>query len=51
MIGVATSIGFVVVTEYYTEHRYRPVRDIAQQSVTGPATNVIAVHEMMFKAG
>ena len=42
VIGVATSIGFVVVTEYYTEHRYRPVRDIAQQSVTGPATNVIA---------
>ena len=42
VIGVATSIGFVLVTEYYTEHRYRPVREIAGQSVTGPATNVIA---------
>ncbi|HEX6631510.1 MAG TPA: sodium-translocating pyrophosphatase, partial [Gemmatimonadaceae bacterium] len=42
VIGVATAFGFVVVTEYYTEHRYRPVRDIAAQSVTGAATNVIA---------
>jgi len=42
VVGVATSMGFVIVTEYYTEHRYRPVRSIAQQSLTGPATNVIA---------
>ena len=42
VIGVVTSMGFVLVTEYYTEHRYRPVREIADQSLTGPATNVIA---------
>jgi K(+)-stimulated pyrophosphate-energized sodium pump len=42
VIGVATSFGFVLVTQYYTEHRYRPVRSIAEQSVTGPATNIIA---------
>jgi K(+)-stimulated pyrophosphate-energized sodium pump len=42
VIGVATSFGFVLVTQYYTEHRYRPVRSIADQSVTGPATNIIA---------
>jgi K(+)-stimulated pyrophosphate-energized sodium pump len=42
VIGVATSFGFVWVTQYYTEHRYRPVRSIAEQSVTGPATNIIA---------
>ncbi len=42
LIGVATSFGFVLVTQYYTEHRYRPVRSIAEQSVTGPATNIIA---------
>jgi K(+)-stimulated pyrophosphate-energized sodium pump len=42
VIGVATSIGFVLVTEYYTEHRYAPVRGIARQSLTGPATNVLA---------
>src|SRR5690606_14094098 len=41
-IGVATSFGFVLVTEYYTEHRYRPVRVIAEQSATGAATNIIA---------
>ena len=42
VIGVVTSFGFVLVTEYYTEHRYRPVRSIAEQSLTGAATNVIA---------
>jgi K(+)-stimulated pyrophosphate-energized sodium pump len=42
VIGIATSFGFVLVTQYYTEHRYRPVRSIADQSVTGPATNIIA---------
>jgi K(+)-stimulated pyrophosphate-energized sodium pump len=42
VIGIATSFGFVLVTQYYTEHRYRPVRSIAAQSVTGPATNIIA---------
>ena len=42
VIGVMTSLGFVLVTQYYTEHRYRPVQSIAQQSLTGPATNVIA---------
>ncbi|HEY3304963.1 MAG TPA: sodium/proton-translocating pyrophosphatase, partial [Candidatus Binatia bacterium] len=42
MIGVLTSIAFVYITQYYTEYRYRPVREIALASQTGPATNVIA---------
>jgi len=42
VIGVATSIAFVYITQYYTEYRYRPVRTIAAASVTGPATNIIA---------
>jgi K(+)-stimulated pyrophosphate-energized sodium pump len=42
VIGVITAFGFVLVTEYYTEHSFRPVRDIASQSLTGAATNVIA---------
>ncbi len=42
LIGVATSIGFVVITQYYTEYRYRPVKSIAVASQTGPATNIIA---------
>src|SRR6185503_13820052 len=42
MIGVVTSIIFVFITQYYTEYKYRPVREIAEASQTGPATNVIA---------
>src|SRR5262249_6230782 len=41
MIGVLTSIAFVYITQYYTEYKYRPVREIAEASQTGPATNVI----------
>jgi K(+)-stimulated pyrophosphate-energized sodium pump len=32
----------VFITQYYTEYKYRPVRFIAEQSQTGPATNIIA---------
>jgi K(+)-stimulated pyrophosphate-energized sodium pump len=32
----------VYITQYYTEYRYRPVKSIAEASVTGPATNIIA---------
>src|SRR6266480_472359 len=42
VIGIATSIAFVWITQYYTEYRYRPVKSIARASVTGTATNIIA---------
>ena len=42
IIGVATSMAFVYITQYYTEHKYRPVKSIAEASQTGPATNIIA---------
>ncbi|MCG3194003.1 MAG: sodium-translocating pyrophosphatase [Thermoanaerobaculia bacterium] len=42
IIGVLTSWAFVWITQYYTEYRYRPVREIAEASVTGPATNIIS---------
>jgi K(+)-stimulated pyrophosphate-energized sodium pump len=42
VIGIATSIVFVFITQYYTEYRYRPVKFIAEASQTGPATNIIA---------
>jgi K(+)-stimulated pyrophosphate-energized sodium pump len=42
IIGVLTSIVFVFITQYYTEYRYRPVKEIAEASQTGPATNIIA---------
>ena len=42
LIGVLTSWAFVWITQYYTEYRYRPVQEIANASITGPATNIIA---------
>jgi K(+)-stimulated pyrophosphate-energized sodium pump len=42
LVGIAVSIAFVYITQYYTESRYRPVRDIADASRTGPATNFLA---------
>ncbi|MFC1929318.1 sodium-translocating pyrophosphatase [Chloroflexota bacterium] len=41
LVGIAASIVVIFVTQYYTESRYKPVRDIAEASRTGPATNVI----------
>jgi K(+)-stimulated pyrophosphate-energized sodium pump len=42
IVGLATSVAFVYITQYYTAGSYRPVRDIAEASKTGPATNIIA---------
>jgi len=41
VIGILTSQAFVYITQYYTEYKYRPVREIAEASQTGPATNII----------
>ncbi len=41
VIGVLTSFVFVLITQYYTEYRFRPVRSIAESCVTGAATNII----------
>ncbi len=42
LVGIVVSILFVYITQYYTEYKYRPVKEIAEASETGPATNVIA---------
>ena len=42
LIGIATAQAFVYITQYYTEYKYRPVKEIADASLTGPATNIIA---------
>jgi K(+)-stimulated pyrophosphate-energized sodium pump len=42
LIGLATAVVLVFITQYYTEYKYRPVRSIAEASQTGPATNIIA---------
>jgi K(+)-stimulated pyrophosphate-energized sodium pump len=41
VLGIVTSLLFVYITQYYTEYRFKPVRDIAEASVAGPATNII----------
>ena len=42
LVGIVASVIVVFVTQYYTEFRFRPVKDIAEASKTGPATNIIA---------
>ena len=41
VVGIATSVVFVYITQYYTSGAWRPVKEIAEASRTGPATNII----------
>lgn len=41
LAGLVSGFGIGYFTEIYTSHRYRPVRELARSSETGPATNVI----------
>lgn len=42
MIGMVMSIVFLLLTQYYTDHKFRPVKEIARASEASPATNIIA---------
>ena len=41
IIGVILTIIMVVITEYFTSTKYKPVKDIAKASETGHGTNII----------
>ncbi len=42
IIGVILTIALVAITEYYTSKKFSPVKNLAQASITGHGTNVIA---------
>jgi K(+)-stimulated pyrophosphate-energized sodium pump len=41
-VGMFVTVSMIIITEYYTATRFKPVKDIAKASETGPATNIIA---------
>ena len=42
LIGIGVTIGIMLITEYYTSTKFRPVKKIAEASETGAATNIIS---------
>ncbi len=41
LTGILLSVAFVYITQYYTAGTWRPVREIAAATLTGPATTII----------
>lgn len=41
IVGLLVTAALVMITEYYTSTKYRPVKSIAEASVSGHGTNVI----------
>src|SRR5260370_30910123 len=47
--GIALSFAFVYITQYYTAGTWRPVREIAAATLTGPATTIITGMAVAFE--
>jgi K(+)-stimulated pyrophosphate-energized sodium pump len=41
VIGILAAVAFLNVTQFYTEHRYRPVRELAEAARAGPTMAVL----------
>src|SRR5262249_37546154 len=41
VVGAAAGAAFLPITQYYTEHRYRPVRELSEGSRAGPTLSVL----------
>src|SRR5438132_229864 len=49
LTGILLSIAFVFITQYYTAGTWRPVREIAAATLTGPATTIITGFAVAFE--
>ena len=50
LMGLFIAGGMFLITDYYTSKKYKPVKSIAQSSLTGHATNIIAGLAMSMKS-
>src|SRR4029079_13194559 len=50
LVGIGVTIALVKITDYFTSTEYAPVRNVAKQSETGHATNIIAGLAISMKA-
>ncbi|PPD58428.1 sodium-translocating pyrophosphatase [Dehalogenimonas etheniformans] len=41
LVGIGASVAILYITQYYTDTKYKPVKDLAQASRTGSATNIV----------